>query len=63
MPAAARGGDTRGCPAVSNGVAHVGGPMIGPGVPTVLIGGTPAEVDRLSLRASGLRPFLHLLRW
>lgn len=32
------------CP-LSNGPApHVGGPVVGPGVPTVLIGGMPAAV-------------------
>ncbi|MBW3555385.1 MAG: PAAR domain-containing protein [Actinobacteria bacterium] len=30
------------CPLVTGVVPHVGGPVIGPGVPTVLIGGMPA---------------------
>lgn len=31
-------------PAFPSPVPHVGGPIIGPGVPTVLIGGLPAAV-------------------
>lgn len=30
------------CPEVDGVVPHVGGPVIGPGTPTVLIGGLPA---------------------
>ena len=42
---AARVGDMHTCPLVNPGpVPHVGGPIIGPGVPTVLIGGMPAAV-------------------
>lgn len=46
MPAA-RIGDMHVCPMVTPGVPpipHVGGPIIGPGMPTVLIGGMPAAV-------------------
>jgi uncharacterized Zn-binding protein involved in type VI secretion len=32
------------CPLVNGVVPHVGGPVIGPGMPTVLIGGLPAAV-------------------
>lgn len=32
------------CPLVTGLVPHVGGPITGPGVPTVLIGGMPAAV-------------------
>ena len=32
------------CPMVTGVVPHVGGPIISPGVPTVLIGGMPAAV-------------------
>jgi uncharacterized Zn-binding protein involved in type VI secretion len=32
------------CPMVTGVVPHVGGPVTGPGVPTVLIGGMPAAV-------------------
>ena len=42
---AARLGDMHTCPMVTPGlppIPHVGGPIIGPGVPTVLIGGQPA---------------------
>jgi uncharacterized Zn-binding protein involved in type VI secretion len=42
---AARIGDMHVCPMVTPGVPpvpHVGGPVTGPGVPTVLIGGLPA---------------------
>jgi len=42
MPPAARLTDMHVCPMVTALVPHVGGPVIGPGVPTVLIGGMPA---------------------
>lgn len=41
---AARIGDMHVCPQVTVLVPHVGGPIIGPGCPTVLIGGMPAAV-------------------
>lgn len=44
---AARIGDMHVCPMVTPGlppVPHVGGPITGPGMPTVLIGGVPAAV-------------------
>jgi uncharacterized Zn-binding protein involved in type VI secretion len=41
MPSA-RIGDMHVCPMVDVVVPHVGGPIIGPGAPTVLIGGMPA---------------------
>lgn len=41
---AARIGDNHVCPMVTGTVPHVGGPITGPGVPTVLIGGMPAAV-------------------
>ncbi len=41
---AARVGDMHVCPLVSGFVPHVGGPILPPGVPTVLIGGMPAAV-------------------
>ena len=44
---AARIGDMHTCPMVTPGlppVPHVGGPIAGPGCPTVLIGGVPAAV-------------------
>jgi uncharacterized Zn-binding protein involved in type VI secretion len=47
MPAAARLTDMHICPMVTPGlppIPHVGGPVIGPGVPNVLIGGMPAAV-------------------
>lgn len=44
MPPAARIGDMHICPLVSGVVPHVGGPVTGPGAPTVLIGGMPAAV-------------------
>jgi uncharacterized Zn-binding protein involved in type VI secretion len=47
MPPAARVGDMHTCPMVTPGVPpipHVGGPILPPGVPTVLIGGQPAAV-------------------
>ena len=47
MPPAARLTDMHTCPMQTPAVPpipHVGGPIIGPGVPTVLIGGLPAAV-------------------
>jgi len=44
MPPAARATDMHTCPAATGPVPHVGGPIIGPGAPTVLIGGLPAAV-------------------
>jgi len=45
MPPAARLTDMHVCPMVTPGlppIPHVGGPIAGPGAPTVLIGGLPA---------------------
>ncbi len=39
---AARIGDMHACPMVTGVVPHVGGPILPPGCPTVLIGGMPA---------------------
>ncbi len=47
MPPAARVTDLHTCPMVTPGVPpipHVGGPVIGPGVPTVMVGGMIAAV-------------------
>ena len=48
MPPAARLTDMHVCPMSSPGpiapIPHVGGPITGPGVPNVLIGGLPAAV-------------------
>lgn len=44
MPLAARIADFHTCPMFTGPVAHVGGPVVGPSVPTVLIGGAPAAV-------------------
>lgn len=44
MPPAARITDMHTCPAANGPVPHVGGPIIGPGVATVLIGKMPAAV-------------------
>ncbi len=47
MPLAARIGDMHTCPMVNPGPAaipHVGGPIAGPGSPTVLIGNMPAAL-------------------
>jgi uncharacterized Zn-binding protein involved in type VI secretion len=52
MPAAARIGDMHTCPMVTP-VPHVGGPIIGPGVSTVLIGGMPAAVIGDMLTCAG----------
>ncbi|MGQ8364202.1 PAAR domain-containing protein [Glaciecola sp. 1036] len=45
MKPAARITDMHICPQVIATVPHVGGPVIGPGSPTVLIGGLPAAVQ------------------
>jgi uncharacterized Zn-binding protein involved in type VI secretion len=45
MPIAARLTDFHECPMQTPGIPpipHVGGPIVGPGAPTVLIGGLPA---------------------
>ena len=42
MPPAARVSDFHTCPLVNGTVPHVGGPVMPPGCPTVLIGGMPA---------------------
>ena len=42
MPPAARLGDMHVCPMVTGLVPHVGGPILPPCCPTVLIGGLPA---------------------
>ena len=42
MPPAARLGDPHVCPMVTGIVPHVGGPILPPCCPTVLIGGMPA---------------------
>ncbi len=48
MPPAARLTDMHTCPmqtpAFPSPIPHVGGPVVGPGVPTVLIGSMPASV-------------------
>jgi len=47
MPPASRITDMHMCPMLTPGVPpipHVGGPITGPGVPTVLIGSVPASV-------------------
>lgn len=44
MPPAARVTDMHVCPMLTGVVPHVGGPITGPGVATVLIGGMPAAV-------------------
>lgn len=47
MPPASRITDMHVCPMVTPGlppIPHVGGPVVGPGVPTVLIGKLPASV-------------------
>lgn len=44
MPSAARITDMHVCPMVTGVVPHVGGPISGPSVPTVLIGSMPAAV-------------------
>jgi uncharacterized Zn-binding protein involved in type VI secretion len=42
MPPAARVGDVHVCPMITVLIPHVGGPILPPGCPTVMIGGQPA---------------------
>lgn len=42
MGMAARTGDMHTCPMTTGPVPHVGGPVMPPGCPTVMIGGMPA---------------------
>jgi len=42
MPPAARASDMHVCPMFTGPVPHVGGPILPPGCPTVMIGGMPA---------------------
>ena len=53
---AARIGDMHICPMVNGLVPHVGGPVIGPGTPTVLIGGMPAVTlgDIIAMGSTGV---------
>lgn len=44
MPPAARVGDMHACPMFDGPKPHVGGPILPPGAPTVMIGGLPAAV-------------------
>ncbi len=44
MPPAARVGDMHTCTSVTGVVPHVGGAIIGPGAPTVMLEGMPAAV-------------------
>lgn len=44
MPPATRITDMHVCPMTTGPVPHVGGPVVGPGAPTVLIGGLPASI-------------------
>ena len=44
MPLAARITDMHTCPMLTGVVPHIGGPIVGPGAPTVLIAGLPAAV-------------------
>lgn len=53
MPLAARVGDMHVCPMVTGTVPHVGGPVLPPGCPTVLIEGMPAARVGDMLTCSG----------
>lgn len=44
MPPASRITDMHTCPMTTGPVPHVGGPIVGPGIPTVLVSGMPASV-------------------
>lgn len=53
MPPAARLTDMHTCPMLTGVVPHVGGPIQGPGEPTVLIAGLPAAVVGDSATCAG----------
>ena len=53
MPPAARIGDMHTCPMVTGVVPHVGGPILGPGIPTVMISNMPAAVMGDTLTCTG----------
>jgi uncharacterized Zn-binding protein involved in type VI secretion len=53
MPPAARVSDMHTCPMVTGVVPHVGGPVLPPGVPTVIIGGLPAATVTHMLVCAG----------
>ncbi len=54
MPPAARITDMHVCPMVTGLIPHVGGPILPPGCPTVLIGGLPAaRVGDMAVCAGG----------
>ena len=53
MPPAARLTDMHVCPMMTGPVPHVGGPVLGPGASTVLIGGMPAAVVGDSATCTG----------
>ncbi|MEW5979685.1 MAG: PAAR domain-containing protein [Acidobacteriota bacterium] len=54
MPPAARVTDMHTCPMVSGVVPHVGGPILPPGCPTVMIGFLPAaRVGDMAVCAGG----------
>ena len=53
MQPAARVGDMHVCPLSDGPKPHVGGPLIGPGVSTVLIGDRPAAVVGDACQCSG----------
>lgn len=53
MPPAARVSDMHTCPMVTGVVPHVGGPVLPPGNPTVIIGGLPAATVTNMLVCAG----------
>src|SRR5215472_1625446 len=53
MPPASRVGDMHTCPMVTGVVPHVGGPILPPGCPTVLIGNIPAARVGAMLTCTG----------
>jgi uncharacterized Zn-binding protein involved in type VI secretion len=53
VPPAARLTDMHACPMVTGTVPHVGGPVLGPGKATVVIGGMPAAVVGDSATCTG----------
>lgn len=53
MPKAARVGDQHTCPAATGTTPHVGGPILGPGVSSVLIENMPAAIANDNCTCAG----------
>lgn len=58
MPPAARVGDMHTCPMITGPIPHIGGPILPPGIPTVLIGGMPAATATGLAMCTGAPDFI-----